>query len=166
MRARALLVLPALALALTACEPAHDVADRSVTPASSSPRTIDLDLPAEPPLNGTDAGLITEPAPGVDAGGTHRPAAPLRPVERASAGPAAPAVVAPPAVEPVVQDPPPAVDVMVGGDEGFREDEEFYGDPDRDGVADQLPDERIGSYRCEDPTQVIVSVDPDVCGTP
>jgi len=31
-------------------------------------------------------------------------------------------------------------------------------------VAVQLPEERIGSYRCPDPAEVIISVDPDVCG--
>jgi hypothetical protein len=33
-------------------------------------------------------------------------------------------------------------------------------------VQDQLPSERLGSYRCEDGSQVLVSVDPDVCGDP
>jgi hypothetical protein len=35
-----------------------------------------------------------------------------------------------------------------------------------DGVQGQLDEERIGSYRCPDAQQVILSVNPDVCGYP
>lgn len=44
---------------------------------------------------------------------------------------------------------------------GFREDPESYEEP-----QEQLPEERIGGYRCPDPEMVIVSIDPDVCAYP
>ena len=45
---------------------------------------------------------------------------------------------------------------------GFREDPESY----EEDYTPQLPEERIGGYRCPDPAMVIVSLNPDVCAYP
>jgi hypothetical protein len=39
-------------------------------------------------------------------------------------------------------------------------------DPEHPEYQPQSDEERIGSYRCPDPAQVIISVNPDVCGAP
>jgi len=193
----ALLGLTATA-ALTACTPP---AVPAATPVTPSPRTLQMDLPVipTPELTGTDAGLITEPAPGTPA--STSPTAPARPVVRVPASPArptppqpaprpaAPAAEVAPAPAPVEVPAPVDVEPAPASEVGhpevppitdpaahpcFRGDEECYLGTDAipgfeqptEDIAEQLPEERIGGYRCPDPEQVIVSVDPDVCGDP
>lgn len=117
---------------------------------SSTGMTATVSAPAPAPvvpeeLTGTDAGLITEPAPTVQeleeldaAAGSVQPA---------------PAPMAP-APAPVMEEPAPAS--CAAGEEW---------DPTIPAcVAQQLPEESVGGARCPDPVDVVLSVDPWTCG--
>lgn len=105
---------------------------------------------------GTDAGLVTDPATGAtdddlaDAAdlAAQAPPATSSAVQRPRVTPA-PAAAPVPVVAPVVEV-APAPTCATG--------EEYDGERC---VAQQLPEERIGGARCDDPTQVVVAIHPD-----
>jgi len=138
----------------------------AVTHSAAAPSTVQLELPVAAPapapvpaaeLTGTDAGLITAPAPTVEE---------LEDMDRAATAVPSPAAAAPvvPAAEPAAVDvpavdPAPVTPPCATGEEW---------DPTIPAcVAVQLPEERTGGARCEDPTQVVLAVLEDgtlVCG--
>lgn len=139
----------------------------TVTGPTSAPVALELGLPVAPEAvpapvqTGTDAGLITDPAPGFEleeptsASTTTAPPAPA----------AVPTVHPAPVLEPApVVDPPAAAPVTT--EPSCAAGEEL--DPTVGCVAVQLPEEHVGGARCEDPAQVVVAVLEDgtaVCGT-
>jgi ribonuclease E len=143
-----LAAVPLSALLLSGCAGA---------PAVQAPgeQSAPISVPATPvqpqESTGTDAGLITTPAPTVaeleaqDAAAVPAPVvvpdapAPAPVLEQAPPAPAVePAPVVVPEPAPVVVEPEP--------------------------VQEQLPDEALGSHRCEDPAHVVLSVEPWTCG--
>lgn len=129
-------------------------------PDEPAPRTHveRLDLPPE--LTGTDAGLVTTPAPSADPDtladladlAAQAPTAP--PATRSSAGAPAPVVAPAPVAAPVI-DPEPQCSA------GTEWQGEFGC------VAVQLPEEANRGARCPDPSHVVVAVRADgslVCG--
>lgn len=142
-----LLVAAAAAVVLAGC------AAPARMPMEQSSRHAIVTTTAPAPVEqstGTDAGLITEPAPTVqeleeqDAAADSIPVDMPAPVVSETPAPAAPVdpAPAPPAVDlappaPVVEEEPPGT---------------------------QLPEEQLGSYRCPDPAHVVLSVDPWTCG--
>jgi hypothetical protein len=137
-------------------------------PSTASPRS---DVPA-PVTSAPQTDVVDAPAPTTT---TTTPAAAAATSSTTTAAPAAPTTEGCPREdsEACGGDQPPADFV----DPGCPEGSVAYLDADgvtplcgpaadeRDEGAQQ-DEERIGGYRCADPTQVIVSVNPDVCGSP
>lgn len=107
---------------------------------------------------GTDAGLITEPATGAtddDLADIADQAAQVPPAT--SSAVQRPRVAPAPAAAPVpVVAPAPVVEVAP--EPTCAAGEEYDGERC---VAQQLPEERIGGARCDDPAQVVVAIRPD-----
>jgi hypothetical protein len=128
------------ALALSACGSAvPTLVDPSEAPHVVQPVVPEAPVALAPEeLTGTDAGLITEPAPTVYE---------LEAQDAARAAVRAPAPVVPPAPVPPATTPAPIVEpapVVVAEEDGQQD-----------------ADEVIGSYRCEDVTMVVVAINSD-----
>jgi hypothetical protein len=131
-----LLVPVAAAAVLTGCGATAPAAPAEESPASAStltgtPEPAAPGLSAPEQLTGTDAGLITTPAPTVQQ---------LEEQDAAAAPDAIPAVI--PAPSPVVAPAPAPV-------------------AEEEPAGQQLPEEVVGSYRCEDPRAIVVAVNAD-----
>lgn len=150
----------AAASVLTGCAGGTTLA---AAPASLTPQAVELQLPVEPPVQlgapastpggeftGTDAGLITTPAPTVQE---------LEEQDRAAAAVTtpAPAPVPPAGVVPAAEPAPVDVPAVEPAPVTCAPGEELQGDLGC--VAVQLPEEQLGGARCGDTDQVIARLE-------